>query len=354
MSGSNNIRWREKDERELKRLIKNAKSKVYRQRKKLVDSGRRYEAAQLPQIPSYTQARQDITTRKEFNSFIDETTNFIKTGNKFKLDKVTEKSLVSTVEKFNAKVERLKIKPKRRSHNEHQTYMAALPDQLDIKEVIKNASNKEALKRDIQTYKDFLRRGAEEMIDVPDTKYNIKLTKWQKSLMEEAEAEINANRERERQEWLETEVKYGGKEAGYTQGQARMDKGDYDRFYPMQAFTEAIEYRDIHSKLRTMMRERQPGYWEARTQLAKINYVEKLKQIIGNHPIGKKIINHLNTLPLNDFKRTLLGDDDLFALVYELERHPDNFDTVLEEIFNQWFPEQDMYEELDKYLDRNE
>ena len=172
--------------------------------------------------------------------------------------------------------------------------------------------------------------------------------------MEKTEKEINIAREKERQEWLETEVKYGGKKAGYTQGQARMDKGDYEKFYPMHAFTESQDYTDLHSKLRTMMRERQPGYWERRTELAKINYVEKLKQIVGNHPIGKKIIVHVNRLPTSDFKRTLLGDDDIFALIYELERHPENFESVLEQIFGEWFPEKDMYEELDKILNRKE
>lgn len=354
MSGSNSIRWREKDEQELKRLIRNAKAKVNRQRKKLVEAGRRFEAAALPKFPSFTEAKKSIETRKDFKSLTGEIKNYISTGKRFKVDKVTQRSLEATVEKFNTKIDRLSVKPKRRDYNIHQSYVASLPEKITVEALIKNASTKEALKRDIESYKGFLRRGAEQMVEIPDTKYNITLTKWQKSLMEDTVSEINAKREEERQEWLQTEVKYGGKEAGYTQGQARMDKGDFDKFYPMKAFTEAITNTEIRSKFRTMMRERQPGYWDMRAELARINYTEKLNTILGNHKLGKKLLNTINKLPIADFKRALKGDDDLFALLYDLETQSDNFDIVLEQIWNEWIPDKDMHEELDKKHDGNE
>ena len=346
MSRQNNIRWRESDLKELRRLAKNYNAKITRQRRKLIDADQRYQASQLPQKVSVRELRQDIGTRKDFNTELKRMQNFIDTGVKFTLDGNTKKSLQATVRDFNAKVDRLSEKAK------SQGARAALPEKLNADELLKNASSPEALKRDIQDFKGFLRRGAEKLVELPDTKHNIKLTQWQKDTMEQRLDEINKARDRELKEWQETEVKYGGKSAGYTQGQARMDTGDFDEFEPMKMYNFSSTYGDMREKFKLMLRESQEGYWNARTELARINYTEKLDRIIGDHPIGKMLLKQINSLDVKDFKRTLKGEDDLFLLLYELERHPENYDTILEEIWNEWNPDTDMYDALDEYINK--
>lgn len=344
MSGSNNIRWRESDLQELRRLTKNYNAKIARQRKKLISEDRRYEAAQLPQKKSVRELRQEIGTRRDLNRELGDMQNFIDTGSKVRLDANTKRSLTATVRDFNAKVDRLSAKAK------SQGAKAALPEKISEDWIMRNASSKEALQRDLQTFKGFLRRGAEKLVELPDTKHNIKLTRWQKETMEQRLEEINAARERELEQWKQTAVTYGGKAAEYTQGQARMDEGDFDEFAPMNMYNFSSTYSDMREKFRLMMRESQDGYWDARTELARINYTEKLDRIIGDHPIGKMLLKQIKGLDLKDFKRTLKGEDDMFLLLYELERHPDNYDILLEEIWGEWNPNTDMYEALDEYV----
>lgn len=346
MPRQNNIKWRESDLKELRRLVKNYNAKITRERRKLIEADERYQASQLPGKASVRELREAIGTRRDFNRELEGMQNFIDTGLKFKLDQNTKKSLTATVRDFNLKIDRLHAKAKTQGEK------AALPEKLDEQELLKNASSKKSLIRDIKDYKGFMKRGAEKLVELPDTKHNIKLTKWQKETMEKNLAEINEAREKELQEWRETAVKYGGKEAGYTQGQARMDTGDFDDFQPMKLYNYSSTYSDIREKFKVMIRERQEGYWNARTELARINYTEKLDSVIGNHPIGKMLLSQIKNLDLSDFKRTLKGEDDMFLLLYELEKHPDNFDRILEEVWGEWNPDFDMYEALDEYIEK--
>ena len=206
--------------------------------------------------------------------------------------------------------------------------------------------------RDIKTYKGFLKRGAEKIEELPDTKFNIKITRWQKETMEQSIGEINKARAEELEAWRANEVKYGGRSAGYTQGQARMNDGDFEGLSPMKMYNYSSTYGEMREKFRLIMRERQPGYWEARTELARINYTEKLDQVIGNHPIGKILLKQIKSMPLGDFKRVLKSEDDLFVLLYKLEMHPENYDRILQEVWGEWNPDTDMYEALDEYISK--
>lgn len=342
MSRQNNIKWRESDLKELRRLVKNYNAKITRQRAKLIENDERYQASQLPQKASVRELRQAIETRKDFNEEIKNLQNFIDTGTKFRVDGNTRKSLQATVRDFNLKVDRLSRKART------QGARAALPEKLSEDEIIKNASSKESLLRDIKDFKGFLKRGAETLEELPDTKFNIKLTRWQKETMENRLEEINEERERQLQQWKETEVKYGGKSAGYKQGQARMDDGDFDEFSPMKMYNYSSTYGDMREKFKLMMRESQEGYWDARTELARINYTEKLDKVIGSHRIGQKILKKVKSLPLSDFKRVLKSEDDLFLLLYDLENADENFHTLLETVWNEWIQDEDMYDYITK------
>ena len=346
MPKQSNIRFRENDLKELRRVVKNYNAKLSRQRTKLIEKDERYQASQLPQKASVRELRAAIDTRKEFNAELTRMKNFIATGERFSIDQNTKKSLYATTRDFNKKLDRLSAKAKTQGER------AALPDRLDPEELIRMSSNKEELKSFIKDFKGFLKRGSEQLVELPNSKHNIKLTKWQKEFMENRLGSINESREREAEAWRATEVKYGGKGAGYTQGEARVGMGEPDEFKPMNLYNYSSTYSDMREKMRLIMRESQEGYWDARTELARINYTEKLDRILGNHPIGKMMLKHIKSLDLDDFKRVLKSEDDLFLLLYELEKHPENFDTILEEIWNEWYPDKDMYEEWDKYIDR--
>lgn len=344
MSKQSQIRWRETDLAELRRVVKNYNAKLSRQRSKFIANDERYQASQLPKKASVRELRPAIETRRDFNTEINRMQNFITTGERFTIDQNTKKSLYATTRDFNAKIDRLAARAKTQGER------AALPAKISPDELTKIAANREELKAFISDYKGFLKRGAEQLVSLPESKHNIKLTKWQKEVMDKRIMTINEARAREKALWEQTKVKYGGKEADYTQGQVRM--GDPEEFTPMKLYNYSSTYSDMREKMRLVMRESQEGYWDARTELARINYTESLDRIMGEHPIGKMLLKHIKGMDLNDFKRTLKGEDDLFLLLYELEKHPDNYDVILEEIWNEWLPDKDMYEEYDSYISR--
>lgn len=351
MSGTGNIRWRESDLKELRRITKNYNAKIGRQREKLIAQDRRYEASQLPKKKSVREMRSEITSRAEFNREINQMEGFIKRDERYSIDGNTKRSLTATVRDFNAKVDRLSAKAKT------QGELASLPAKISEKELIRTASSRDALVQDIKTYKGFLRRGAEKLEELPDTKHSIKITRWQKETMEAKLEVINNARAKELEQWKATQVKYAGKEAGYTQGQARMDEGDFDEFHPMNLYNYSSTYGDMREKFRLMMRESQEGYWEARTELARINYIEKMESVLGDYSVGKMLIKQIKEMPIEDFKRTLKGEDDLFAMLYALEQQSknimsENYSTVLQTVWNEWNPDKDMYEALDEYVSK--
>lgn len=344
MRKQNSIRWSESDQKELRRIVKNYNAKLSRQRKKLIESGKRFEASNLPQRASVVTLENQIKTRKDFNRELSSMQNYIKTGLKFKLDKTTEKSLTATARDFNAKIDRLAKSPAFKGNK------SALPEKLDAKKLLRESTSKEALKKNLKDFKGFLKRGAEDLVELPDTKFNTKLTKWQKESMERRLAEINKVREAERKIWEETEVLHGGKPAGYTHGQVGMDKAKHE-LDDMTMYTWSSEPADLKEKFRLMVREGQEGYWDVRAQLARDNYLEAMERLIGNHPAGKMLINDIKSRPLNEFKRVLRGEADLFAVLYVLKTQPENYLTAIEDIWNEWRKD-DMYEFLEDHISK--
>ena len=174
MPRKSNIRWRENDLAELRRVVKNYNAKLARQRTKLIEQDQRYQASQLPKKASVRELREAIGTRGEFNKELDRMQGYISTGDRFTIDQNTQKSLQATVGKFNAKIDRLSARAKTQGER------ASLPEKISVEELKKTASSKDELKSMLADYKGFLKRGAEELVELPGSKHNIKLTKWQK------------------------------------------------------------------------------------------------------------------------------------------------------------------------------
>lgn len=347
MSKQYHIRWRESDNEALRKAVKNYNAKITRDKKKLLAQEKRYEAANLPKKVSIKDLRQEIQTRKDLNKTLGELRNFSKTGDKFVIDKVTQKSLTATVRDFNKKVTRLT----ETAHKKGKP-VSPYPDTIDETDLKKLARDKQNLTRLIKEHKEFLHRGAEELVELPGTNLNVKLTKWQHKLMTEGIEEVNARRAQEREEWGKTAVKYGGKSAGYTRGEIGMDMGG--TLPDMSFYTKWTEPHDLKYKMRLIIKERQEGYWTARTDLARINYIETVKDAFGNDPVGQLIIKKVEGLPIEDFKRVLSSDDDLFDLQYgfKIEKDETRRTELLNRIWNEWFPDTDLQTELDKYINK--
>ena len=340
------IRWRESDLNELRRITKNYNAKISRQRDKLIAEEKRYQAANLPKKASVRELRKSIETRKDFQRELATMQNYIDTGEKFLTSPQKKKSLHATVRDFNTKVDRLRKVAKTAGER------AALPEKISSDDLLKTARTPQDLDRLIKDHKQFLKKGSEEIVELPDTQLNVKMTKWQYKLMQEGIEEINEARAKEREAWEKAELKYKGKPVGYTRAQVGMDSEG--EFPPMNLYTKWTDYSDLRKKFQLILRERQKGYWDARTELARINYLETMEYAIGNDPVGKILMKQIKGMPLEDFKRTLTESGDLFDLLYRFkeEGDPATRDALLNGIWNEWNPDSDMGTEIDKYIDR--
>jgi len=336
MSEQPAIRWRESDIRLLRTAVRLYNTRLNKERKEFLANEERYKAAQLPNNVSVQEMRQSITTRKEFNQTVKQLEHYRKTGERFKLDKNTEKSLHATVRDVNKKIDRLQEQAKKKGLSGAQ-----YPKKISANKLKELSKDKENVQRLIKDYKKFLHKGAEDLIELPNTQLNIKITKWQYYLMQEGIEEVNKNRALEREAKAQAEVKYGGKSAGYTQAQVGMDmQGELP---DMQLYNKWTEYHDLDYKLQLIYRERQQGYWDAKTELARINYMQTVKDCLGNDPVGKRIIKEINKMPLEDFKRQLTEQQDLWELLYRFKEADNKArKEVLHLIWNEWFPDKDM------------
>lgn len=338
--------WKQQDDiQELRRIVRNYNAKLRRQREKLLDEGRRYEAAHLPERASVRDLRKSIKTRKEYDAALEKLQDYIKTGNKYKIDKKTDKALHATIRDFNDKIDRIAKKTKNKGE------LAALPSKLDRDVLIRNAGNKDELMRNLKEYKEFLKSGSEELVTLPDSNNNRKMTKWEKEWSEKKAKRVNAAREKEKEAWLDAEVTYGGQKTGRT----HRDIGAIadERHAPIRIYTPSSEYRDIKAKMSLLAREDREGYWNARTELARINYTETMEEIMGNDPEGMHLLRKIKSMPLDAFKRVLQSEDDLWLLLYEYRNAGDarSREIVLRKIWGEW-EDRDMDEWKEEYLSR--
>ena len=98
-----------------------------------------------------------------------------------------EQEVKRVVRNFNAKLARLEKKNPELYKNTLPTFYDRETDthtkRLSVRQFKELVETRQDLKRELNSLKRFARRGAEEIVVIPDTQYNIKTTKWQKREM---------------------------------------------------------------------------------------------------------------------------------------------------------------------------
>ena len=84
-----------------------------------------------------------------------------------------EAELKRVVKNFNAKLTRLANKDPQNKN--------ALPERVSAAQLRDLIETRQDLNRELNALRRFSERGAEELVDVPDNDYNLKITKWQKN-----------------------------------------------------------------------------------------------------------------------------------------------------------------------------
>lgn len=215
--------------------------------------------------------------------------------------------LARAVKNFNAKLRRLEIK--------HPELKNVLPEKASVRQLKELIETRQDLKRELNALKRFSKKGSEEIVDVPGSDYNLKITKWQKEEMTRRVGIINRKRKQRLKEVMETPLTSRGEELGYKKGDIGMGKAEEVALTPMRTFTARMNRRDIKHKFKQIMVESQTTYWSKRDILLKENYIKSLEENFNPNDI-REIADTIRDMDYNEFKKIFDSEGGLFELSY--------------------------------------
>ena len=235
--------------------------------------------------------------------------------------------IARVVKNFNAKISRIE--------KSHPELANVLPERVTAKSIKELVSTRQDLNRELNMLRRFSKRGAEEVVDVPESKYNLKTTKWQKTEMNRRVGIINRERKKRRDEFMQTKAKSRGKELGYTLGDLQMGHVDDVALRPLKAFTPSMTRSGINIKFKTIRKESQSDYWKKAEKQLVENYIKGLYNNFRFEDI-KDIVNEVSAMSFKDFYSIFLAEDnDMSHLYFETQ---EDYDKELEALRTIWVP----------------
>ena len=156
----------------------------------------------------------------------------------------------------------------------------------------------------------FLKKGAEQIIDVPDNKYNLKTTKWQLREMNMQAGVINRERNRRREEILQMDMTSRGEKLGYTRGALGMNKASEHQYAPINVTNPAMSRADFNEKIKTLNQLSLSTYWKNREQGWVDSYVQRLEDDFGESRVAD-IVESIRGLSFQEFRKIWEAEGDL-------------------------------------------
>lgn len=238
-----------------------------------------------------------------------------------------EKELRRVVKNYNAKLSRLEKKD--------PDIKNALPDRVSAAQLRDMIETRRDLNRELNALRRFSQKGAEELVDVPDNDYNLKITKWQKEEINRRVATINRTRKQRLQKMQETEAKQGGKGLGYS-AVPMMGKADQLSLSPVKGFTKYMNRADLKKRYQQILKESQSGFWSARDERTRQNYIKALLQNFSEGDVAD-VIKSIEGMDIKDFRKRFDSDTGKFETMYPNDR--DEYDAALNELQSIWMPD---------------
>lgn len=247
-----------------------------------------------------------------------------------------EAELKRVVKNFNAKLTRLAKKDPKNQN--------ALPERVSAANLKNMIQSRQDLNRELNALRRFSERGAEELVDIPDNYYNEKITKWQRTEMNRRAGQVNRNRKIRREKIFGTEATDRGKPLGYS-ASVTMSEEEKAALQPIKVFTKFQNRADINQKYRTLVKQSQTAYWNARDNALKEGYIKALRQNLGTTAAVEEVIAHIENMDPGEFRKKFDSEGTKFEVAY-----PGNQDVKMENISllrSIWLPEDpDDFEEL--------
>lgn len=252
------------------------------------------------------------------------------------------KELARVVKNYNAKIRRLKNKDPLKYKNTLPQFYDSKTDsyteKLSVGQLKEIINTRQDLNREINALKRFSKRGSEELVTVPDTDYNLQLTKWQKTEMTRRVAVINRRRKKRLEEIQETEMTSRGEDLGYTRGQFGMGKQQEVELSPMNAFTRRMEQYDVKWKWKAIMNESQSDYFDKRDFEVRDNYLKGIKENYDYNAV-KDVIEKIENIDIREFFAVFNREGGTFEIASpdgRLDHKEQEYKAYEEALINTW------------------
>lgn len=233
---------------------------------------------------------------------------------KIKWSEQDVEELNRVVKNYNSKITRL---VKKNPENEN-----ILPEKVSASQLKELIQTRQDLKRELNSLKRFSKRGAEMIVDVPDTEYNVKITKWQMTEMNRRVGIINRRRKTRLKEIQETELYSGGKSLGYTQGQLGMQPAELNALQPMNAFISTMSQRDINKRWKSIQKQSHDEYFNLKDEQCRQNFLNSIRdnyEVMGFQGVPPEImevIDKIKSMDLKEFISKFRQNGSTFELNY--------------------------------------
>ena len=237
-----------------------------------------------------------------------------------------EKELQRVVKNYNAKLSRLaKKNPEMKSARPERVSAAQLRDMIETRQ---------DLNRELNSLRRFSQKGAEEIVEVPDNDYNLKITKWQKEEITRRVAVINRTRAQRLKKMEGTEAAQGGKKLGYSIVPL-MGKAETLSLSPIQGFTKYMNRADLKKRWAQLLKESQSGYWNARDERTRGNYIKAMLTHFREGDVAD-IIKAVQGMDIKGFRKQFDADPGKFETMYPNDE--EEYQAALSELRAIWIP----------------
>lgn len=196
------------------------------------------------------------------------------------------KEIRRAVKNFNAKITRLEKKIDKiisfstdtEEIKRAKALQSALPERVTTKEILSLIGTRNDLNRELNTLRRFSSdKKAHELVDVPDNKYNLQITRWQKREMSIRKALVNRGRKKKKEELFNIEMTSRSESLGYTVGEFGMGEADKIALNPAKAFTHSMDREDINRRYKSLRKESTSFYWDEKTKFLRDNVVNGIE-----------------------------------------------------------------------------
>jgi len=237
-----------------------------------------------------------------------------------------EKELRRVVKNYNAKLSRLAKKS--------PDIKSALPEKVSAAQMRDMIETRQDLNRELNALRRFSQKGAEELVDVPDNDYNLKITKWQKEEINRRVAVINRTRKQRLKKLQETEATQGGKGLGYSAA-PMMGKADQLSLSPIKGFTRYMNRADLRKRYAQLLKESKTGFWSARDEQTRQNYIKGLYDNFSSFDV-EDIVKTIEGMDIDEFRKKFDSDQGKFETMYPNDN--DEYIAALEQLKSLWMP----------------